>query len=196
MSFSLEPCPFRSNLHSPIYNEQRIRRTVAVFYGQFKQETFRRQMKENRKIEELILMFATTSTATVRKDPELQGDAWKAELNNQIGLFIRMLRECLTDVSRVPPELTARLDMYTAKLTPASAGSDSGYDSPGPSSAGSRNGAQTPATSNSIYDMKMIRVVAQLAGKSDHDLQNEVNRLRHICTEKAGFVYDTVKSNV
>ena len=40
---------------------------MAVFYGQVKDETFRRQMKENRKIEELILMFATNATRSDRK---------------------------------------------------------------------------------------------------------------------------------
>ena len=31
-------------------------------------------MKEHRKIEELILMFAMTSTASLKKDPQLTGD--------------------------------------------------------------------------------------------------------------------------
>ena len=51
---------------------------MAVFYGQVKDEGFRKQMKENRKIEELILMFATNATNVLRKEPSLAGDGWKA----------------------------------------------------------------------------------------------------------------------
>ena len=57
---------------------------MAVFYGQVKDETFRRQMKENRKIEELILMFATNATNVLKKEPSLTltvgdggGGGWK-----------------------------------------------------------------------------------------------------------------------
>ncbi len=35
---------------------------------------FKRQMKENRKIEELILMFATVATGILKRDPSLAGD--------------------------------------------------------------------------------------------------------------------------
>ena len=53
------------------YSDQLTRRTMAVFYGQVKDETFRKQMKENRKIEELILMFATNATNVLKKEPTL-----------------------------------------------------------------------------------------------------------------------------
>src|SRR5882757_3293790 len=91
---------------------------MAVFYGHVTNEQFKKQMKESRKIEELILMFATHATSVLKKEPTLAGEGWKIELNNQIALFIRLLRECLRNVSHVPPELLSRLDTYTAKLAP------------------------------------------------------------------------------
>lgn len=72
---------------------------MAVFYGQFMNDTFKKQMKENRKIEELILMFATSATGILKKEPTLAGDGWKLELNNQIAQFVKMLRECLRTIS-------------------------------------------------------------------------------------------------
>lgn len=92
---------------------------MAVFYGQVKEEHFRKQVKENRKIEEVILMFATNATNVLRKEPSLAGDGWKVELNNQIAQFIKLLRDCLRNVSHVSPDLTARLDTYAAKLAPS-----------------------------------------------------------------------------
>jgi hypothetical protein len=136
-------------------------------------------MKENRKIEELILMFASTSTGVLRKDPQLGGDVWKVELNNQIAQFIRMLHECIRNVNHVSPELTARLDMYTAKLAPSTEASN-GTAAAGPS----RGAIPALAISHNVNDMKLVRVVADLQRVSDSELQVQINNLRKICTEK------------
>jgi hypothetical protein len=166
------------------YSDQLLRRTMAVFYGQFKVETFRRQMKENRKIEELILMFATHATSVLRKDPTLSADGkWNVELNNHIVQFVKLLRESLRTVSHVSPELTARLDVYAAKLAPPTqTPSDSGYDS---SSTSHRDSfPSSPATSSNTADMPMVNTVAKLFQIRTDLLYPEVDKLRGICTER------------
>ena len=164
---------------------------MAVFYGQVKDENFRRQMKENRKIEELILMFATNATNVLKKDPSLAGDKWKAELNNQIALFVKLLRDCLRGLSHVSPELTQRLDVYTTKLVPqqqsGTAYSDSGYDS-----SSTNRDRDSVASSNrmskSISDMSLVLTVAKLFKIPEHALQGEVDNISKFCTEKViGF---------
>lgn len=167
------------------YSDQLLRRTMAVFYGQFKVETFRRQMKENRKIEELILMFATHATSVLRKDPTLSADGkWNVELNNHIVQFVKLLRESLRSVSHVSPELTARLDVYAAKLAPSDRGaqSDSGYDS---SSTSQRDSVSSPPGSTfNVADMSMVNTVAKLFQIRPDILQPELEGLKSICTER------------
>ena len=156
---------------------------MAVFYGQVKDENFRRQMKENRKIEELILMFATNATNVLRKEPTLAGDAWKGELNNQILLFIKMLRECVRSTSHVSPDLVARLDMYSAKLAPSQTPSDSGYDSA--STSRDRDSViSQKGISHSVSDMHMVQNVASLFKLPQQVVQKEVDELSKTCTEK------------
>jgi hypothetical protein len=164
---------------------------MAVFYGQLTQDSFRRQIKDNRKIEELILMFATHSTTVLKKEPTLAGDGWKLELNNQIAFFVRLLQECLRGLHHVPSELTARLDNYAAKLAPAQqaaqqAFSDSGYDSS--STTGNRDSVYSaPApqsTSASIAEMPLVQIVANLFKIPQHVMQQEVDQLRKYCTER------------
>jgi len=135
---------------------------MAVFYGQFKIDSFKKQMKENRKIEELILMFATHATAVLKKDPVLTGDAWKIELNIHIAEFVNLLRESLRNMSHVSSELTARLDMYAAKLAPATqASNDSGYESA--STSRDRDPVSSPsAHSNSATDMSLVMTISKL----------------------------------
>ncbi|EGN94917.1 hypothetical protein SERLA73DRAFT_171280 [Serpula lacrymans var. lacrymans S7.3] len=168
------------------YSDQLVRRTMAVFYGQFMNEAFRRQMKENRKIEELILMFATHATGVLKKEPTLAGDGWKVELNNQIAQFVKMLRDCLKGVSHVSPELNSRLDIYQAKLAPQQTPSDSGYDSASISrDRDSLNGP--PGISMNTIDMSVVMVVAQLFKIPETAMQGEVDRMRKFCTEKAAL---------
>lgn len=159
---------------------------MAVFYGQVKDENFRRQIKENRKIEELILMFATNATNVLRKEPTLAGDAWKGELNNQISLFIKMLRECLRNTSHVSPELIARLDMYSAKLAPSQTASDSGYDSA--STSRDRDSVVSQkGVSSSISDMPLVLNVGHLFKIPQQVMQKEVDELSKTCTEKVSL---------
>ncbi|GLB44150.1 putative munc13 (mammalian uncoordinated) homology domain containing protein [Lyophyllum shimeji] len=170
----------------PAYSDQLVRRTMAKFYGQFMIDSFKRQMKENRKIEELILMFATHATGVLKKEPALSGDGWKFELNNQIAQFVKMLRECLRNVNHVSPELLSRLDTYTAKLAPSQAYSDSGYDSG--STSRDRDSISVSSVGTNIADMPLVRTVAQLFKLPDHAVQKEVDHLRsQIVNEKAAM---------
>ncbi|KAH9062605.1 hypothetical protein EDB83DRAFT_2384982 [Lactarius deliciosus] len=168
----------------PAYSDQLLRRTMAAFYVQFKVETFRRQMKENRKIEELILLFATHATSVLRKDPTLTADGkWNVELNNHIVQFVKLLRELLRTISHVSPELTARLDVYAAKLAPvAQIHSDSGYDS---SSTSQRDSVvSSPGVGTNVADMPMVNIVSRLFQIRPDLLQPEVDKLRSVCTER------------
>jgi len=165
---------------------------MAVFYGQFKVDSFKRQMKENRKIEELILMFATHATGVLKKEPTLSGDGWKLELNNQIAKFVKLLRDSLRNLHHVSPELLGRLDMYTAKLAPAaSASSDSGYDS-----ASNRDSSSSLTISGSVSDMPLVRTVSALFKLSENAVQKEVDQMRTLCTEKVRVLYPFVTGSV
>lgn len=164
---------------------------MAVFYGQVKEEHFRKQVKENRKIEEVILMFATNATNVLRKEPSLAGDGWKVELNNQIAQFIKLLRDCLRNVSHVSPDLTARLDTYAAKLAPSlppmapppKSYSDSGYDS----SSTRDSLVSAKRISTSVNDMPLVLTASRLFKLQGDQVQREVDELRKFCNEKAAL---------
>jgi hypothetical protein len=160
---------------------------MGKFYGQFMIDSFKRQMKENRKIEELILMFATHATAVLKKEPTLAGDGWKLELNTQIAQFIKILRECLRGAGHISHELLSRLDTYTAKLAPtlSSGQSDSGYDS---GSTSNRDSVSIPTISDRVADMHMVKIGADLFRIPEDAMQAEVDRIRRsVVPEKVNF---------
>ncbi|KAF8547315.1 hypothetical protein OG21DRAFT_1490334 [Imleria badia] len=168
------------------YSDQLTRRTMAVFYNHFMGDPFRKQMKENRSIEELILMFASQATGVLRKEPTLVDDAWKVEVNNQIAQFVRMLRDCLKGISHVSPELNSRLDMYHTKLSQSS--TESGHESASASRDRGDPVSTTPGISSNIHDMPFVLVVAKLFKVPENAIQTEVDKLRKTCTEKAAVV--------
>lgn len=168
----------------PAYSDHLFRRTFGVFYGVYNQESFLKQMKTNRKIEELILLFVTTATGVLRKQPEGEGDEWKPLLNTQVGQFVKLIRDCLQDIPRVPPELNARLETYSAKIAPPPPSSSPEPPTPSTSSAADAN----PWTiSHSVQDMPLVRSVGQLFGIQEGQLQKDVNAVRRSCTEKASL---------
>ncbi|KAF9528741.1 hypothetical protein CPB83DRAFT_853670 [Crepidotus variabilis] len=176
------------------YSDQLIRRSMAKFYGQFSIDSFKRQMKDNRKVEELIMLFAAQATSVLRKEPTLAGDGWTLELNKQIAQFIKLIRDCLKGLSHVSPELLSRLDTYSSKLAPtlnatstrSSVYSDSGFDSS--SNRDSYSGPSQPTVSGSIVDMPLVRVVASLFKIPESAMQGEVDQIRGtLVTEKAAL---------
>jgi len=142
-------------------------------------------MRENRKIEELILTFATTATSALRKDPQLADEGWKNELNKQLSQFVHILRDCLRSVSNVSPELTARLDMYTAKLAPPAQSQQVHHQ---PERGRDSLPSPAPSISGNVDDMPLVKTVGRLFDRSDADLQRDINALKRVCTEKAALL--------
>lgn len=140
-------------------------------------------------------MFATCATKILKNDPTLSpGDAWKMELNKHIAMFVRMLRECLRNMSHVSAELIARLDMYAAKLAPSPSSADSGYETASSSSASRARGESVTSgtmgagLSMSVTDMPMAKVVASLFGADLQVVQSEIHQIKHFCTERVSAV--------
>lgn len=132
-------------------------------------------------------MFATTATSVLKRDPSLVGDTWKLELNKHISMFVKMLRECLRSVSHVSSELTARLDMYVAKLAPSPTPTDSGYDTASTTSRGRNESISSLGLSMNVMDMDMVKSVAALFKVALQEVQREVYQMKHYCTEKAAL---------
>nr|QBH67539.1 C2 domain protein [Ustilago esculenta] len=192
------------------FKEQSLRQTVGIFYGTFKEASFQKQMKENRKIEELILIFVTTAQASLKK--RSVGDEWKHELNNQVGQFVTIIRECLKTVSGVPRELTERLEGYSAKLAPtpnSASASSSGSAAASSAVTSGSNGysgvkecmattsasysrrassaSTLPTTSNPLAESSMVRTVGALFSIELGQLSQDVEFVKKTCTEQAAM---------
>ncbi|GAA5827609.1 hypothetical protein JCM11251_001755 [Rhodosporidiobolus azoricus] len=199
----------------PAHSDALFRQTVGAFYTTYAQPSFHKKLKENRQIEEVILMFVTTASGVLRK--RIEGDEWKPELNRQVGRFVGVIRDALKVCSRVPGELLNRLDTYCAKLVEPdapSAPSRPGHDrqqstasaSPYPSYSPNLSSGYSPsspalvrqsidggsAASSALLpvnldEMPQVRAVGAIFGKDREQLKRDVAALRRICSEQAAF---------
>lgn len=172
------------------YSDARFRRAIALFWGkQWGQDTFQRQLKDSRKIEDIILPFVTTATKSLRDDPQLPDGQWKSELNTQISLFMSLLSDSLHITGGAPGELMARLDSYKERLrdTP-----------PAPvaplKEIGDRDSVKSftparvqPSPASGSLKGKATDTVWKLFGMHEDALEAKLRELQGSCTEAAAL---------
>jgi hypothetical protein len=185
----------------PHYRDQSLRQTVGIFYGTFKEAGFQKQMKENRKIEELILFFVTTAQGGLRK--RMEGDSWKEELDKQVGTFVKIIRECLKTVHGVSKELTERLEGYSNKLAPNAISltqqqqhQQTQSTTNGTTPTDSRRGSVSSTSAlggpgkigNAIAESSLIRGVGELFKVETDQLLKDIEYMKKTCTEQNAMI--------
>ncbi|WWD22030.1 hypothetical protein CI109_106518 [Kwoniella shandongensis] len=178
----------------PKYADQRFRRTVAFFWSStWPEKYFQRQIRESRKVEDLILAFVTSSTKALKKEDELADGGWKYELNAQVTLFLDILSDSISAVGPASAELAVRLESYRSRLRDA--------DPPGQEKRSDRSHGDK-GDSDSIRsaqkepldwsDEVMIKTVRRLFGLSEEDFGQRLKAVQAVCTEQAAL--DDMKS--
>ena len=184
------------------YSDPRFRRTAALFWGkQWGLDHFQRQMKDSRKIEDIILPFVTTATKALKDDNQLAEGAWKVELNSQISLFLALIGDAL-HASGGGGELLVRLESYRQRMkddapapapappppvqasNPALAGVSGNGDDADSASTRTVNSAKT--TSASIKG-KGTDHVWRLFGMPEEQLVGRLKEMAGTCTEAAAL---------
>lgn len=156
--------------------------TLSEFYKKFKEDSFQRRLNKNRQTEELILTFGTHASLVLKR--ELQGEEWKLWLDLMVGLFIKLVRDCLRvkELKKsVPQELLVRLDAHCSKLSspppPLLPTTSTPIKDPLPPPS-------IPGLTTNISSMPFVKAVGQLFGKNHHDLTKDVISLKRLCSER------------
>ena len=99
------------------YSDQRFRRSVASFWSTvWPDKTFEKQIRESRKIEDLVIHFVTSATKSLKKDDTLHAGAWMSELHVQISTFLDVLAEVIRTSSPSSGELLVRIQGYRQRI--------------------------------------------------------------------------------
>ncbi|TIB94728.1 hypothetical protein E3Q19_00111 [Wallemia mellicola] len=163
----------------PQYTDRDFRAIVGVYYGKFNK--YKPTYKSNRKIEEIVMHFVSEAAVHLKK---VSSENWQNLIITQSAKFIQLISTTLKSISGVSTELLDRVKGYESKLSTEQVQND--YLAV--KSCDSRPPSPTPgATSNSVTDMPMVMTVGQLFGKSTATLQEDINVISLIVTEKAAF---------
>lgn len=165
------------------YTGQRFRRSIALFWSSiWAEKSFQKQLKESRKVEEVILAFVSASTKALKKESDLADGGWKAELNAQILLFLDLLGDNLASVGSVGGELRSRLSTYRARLEadiqPSQHPQPKAEDSP----------AVNPPTQTHDNSLKPTEVVRRILRIDPSRFEERLSSLRGVCSVDAAVV--------
>ena len=163
----------------PKYQDQLVRATFGAFYNHYVEPSFFKQVKEDRKIEAIVLMFASKATAELWKRTAGE-EEWKPLVDQHMALFIRMMQDCLKEnhLASSAPELMSRLAGYEAKLLSET------KEVLEPEAPGRSVQDTVPEISYSVQDMPLVRVLGPIFQKSDSALQKDVDHLRVLVSEQ------------
>ena len=169
------------------YSDQRFRRIVASFWSStWPDKTFQKQMRESRKMEDLVIHFVTIASKSLKKDESLVDGEWVSELNTQISMFMSLLIDSLESIVPTSTEVIHRIEAYRRHLRgtedPASES-----NSRGRRGVHSDGDGQVIAPPNNAADARLlIGTVADLFPLTDAQLREREPSLESMCTEQVG----------
>ncbi|BEJ13854.1 hypothetical protein CspHIS471_0310280 [Cutaneotrichosporon sp. HIS471] len=164
----------------PKHTDQRFRRSIALFWSSsWADKTFQRQLKESRKMEDIILAFVSASTRALKKELDLVDGGWKTELNSQILVFLTLLSDNLTSIGSTAVELRSRLSTYRTGLQADNRKSVS----PAPTASKEEDGPVLLQPDSIIS----TNVVAELFHLDNTTLSERLQAIRQICTVDAAL---------
>ena len=171
----------------PEYNDAAIKRTFAAFFNAFTEQSFKKRMEKDRRVEDLVLIFFSNATKELQKGKLPGDDAWKLMVDRHLALFVRLISLVLKDHdwTRDRPELASRLATLESKLL--------AHDQD-LSATTSRNGGSGGSTveviaplSHEVKDMPLAQVVAHIFGLTNTQVQSDINKNKSVWTEKAAL---------
>lgn len=171
----------------PEYQDAAIKRTFAAFFNAFTEQSFKKRMEKDRRVEDLVLIFFSNATKELQKGKAPGDDTWKFMADRHLALFVRLISLVLRDHdwARDRPELAGRLSTLESKLL----AHDQDLSST-PSRNGALAGAQIETVvplSYNVKDMLLVQVVARIFGLTNTQVQSDINKNKPSWTEKAAL---------
>jgi hypothetical protein len=165
----------------PKYHDQLVRATFGTFFNHYMEPSYYKQVKENRKIEELVLIFYSKATAELKK--RATGDEWRSLVDQHVALFIRMIQDCMREhhLAAAAPELMQRLAGYETKLL---SGDKEILDPEAPARSIQEN---APEISYHVKDMRLVLMLGPIFHKTDGVLQRDLDHLRVMASEQVVY---------
>jgi hypothetical protein len=168
----------------PEYQDSVVKRTFAVFLNTLSEQSFKKRMERDRRVEDLVLIFFSNATKELQKGKPPGDEGVKMMVDRHVALFVRLLGLILkdNDWSKDKPELATRLSTLESKLL----AHDQDLSSPQGSGGGSMVEEIVPL-SYEVKDMPLVQAVARIFGLTNTMAQSDLNKHRPTWTERAAL---------
>ncbi|KAK1984129.1 hypothetical protein LZ30DRAFT_687159 [Colletotrichum cereale] len=166
------------------FNDSALKRSFAEAYTAFTDKNFQKSVEKDRKLEPYVLMFYSSASKANQKYAQLTSstdDSWKETADRHMAMFIRLVAQTLRDQGhdRDRPELMSRLHTLENKLLTRD--QNLSLDSAG--DGGSYIEVFAPL-SYDVKDMPLVLTVARIFGRSNSEVQADLEANRQIWTEE------------
>ncbi|KAB8446225.1 hypothetical protein FH972_025207 [Carpinus fangiana] len=169
----------------PEYADPTVKRTFAIFLNEFKKPEFRKSMENDRRVEDLLLIFFSNATKELQKGKAQEDLSWRLLVDRHVALFVRLISATIksNDWQRDRPELSQRLQTLERKLLMHDQDLTSHGTNP---SAGNVLEIEEPK-SQLVKDMPLVVAVAQIFSKSESQVQGDIDAQKDLWTAKAAL---------
>ncbi|KAF6844370.1 C2 domain containing protein [Colletotrichum musicola] len=169
------------------FNDAALKRSFAEAYTAFTERNFQKSVEKDRKLEPYVLMFYSSATKANQKYAQLTSatdDSWKEAADRHMAMFIRLVAQTLRDQGhdRDRPELMSRLHTLENKLLTR----DQNLSIDASQDGGSTIEVVVPL-SYDVKDMPLVLTVARMFGRSNSEVQSDIDANRHVWTEESAL---------
>lgn len=169
----------------PEYNDALVKRSFAAFYNAFTEQSFKKRMEKDRRVEDLVLIFFSNATKELQKGKAPGDEGWKLMVDRHVALFVRLLTLILKDHdwAKDKPELTSRLATLESKLL----SHDQDLAAAAEGVAGGTTVEEIVPLSYEVKDMHFVQTVAHIFGLRNSQVQSDIDKYKSIWTEQAAL---------
>jgi hypothetical protein len=164
------------------YQDHVVIRTFAVFLNALKEQSFKKRMEKDRRVEDLVLIFFSSATKELAKGKDPGDDSWQLMVDRHVALFVRLISLILKDHdwAKDRPELMNRLTVLESKLL--------AHDQDLAESGESAKTIETIVPlSYDVKDMALVQLVARIFDVDPAQAQSDINRHKAEWTEKGAL---------
>lgn len=171
---------------SPEFQDAAVKRSFAAFFNAFTEQSFKKRMEKDRRVEDLVLIFFSNATKELQKGKLPTDDSWKLMAERHLALFIRLISLILKEHewARDRPELTNRLATLETKLL------TNDQDLTAESTNGGVGGSTVEVLvplSHEVKDMPLVQVVARIFGVGHSQVQSDIDSNKSTWTARAAL---------
>lgn len=168
------------------FSDPNLKRSFAEAYTSFTEASFRKSLDKDRKLEPLILIFYSSASRAQGRGKAPDDHTWKILVDRHLALFVRLIlsifREHGTDKDK--PELMGKLQTLEQKLLR----NDENLSIDGGQGGGEHKTIEVDIPhSYQVKDMHMVQIVGKIFGRTNSQLQSDVDVNRNIWTEESAL---------